>query len=297
MEKYKSFEIILTNLNILKSIISSKVKRGDTSTNKQVESFYGDILNMVYGWNLERLPKINAKKIQKTLKSFDKHYEGYNRLIIFNITSKTIHRTEFKSAVAFDTKRDIMDIDDLLNVIDQFKLERIKEIADYVTREIPYYIERIKSENDILGSLPDYRNTKPKNCNKFLKMSDVDPKKLGLFKQKVTKVHEKLLEISLEERKAFVAFLTKCERKELALKGSTWADILKHSFGFDRNRITSLAKTLIDNEFLSSDDDEFEPRYRIVDKNFWKIIYKLLDDNQNELYDFICNVNFSKLDE
>jgi hypothetical protein len=42
----------------LRFIIISKVKTGDYSANKQVESFYKDVLNMVYGWNLKRSDKI-----------------------------------------------------------------------------------------------------------------------------------------------------------------------------------------------------------------------------------------------
>lgn len=317
MEKYKSFETVLTNLNILRYIIISKVKTGDYSANKQVESFYRDILNMVYGWQLKRSDKITnvgidlscetneigvqvtsqrgREKVTKTLELFDEnYYDELKRVIIFNITSKSKHSKDFTSIVPFDKAKDIIDVDDLLGEIEKLDTPKIKEIESYIIREIPYYIGRITSEGDILRHRVDFSNVEPKNCDRFLEL-DVDNEELEKLKIKVRKLHKSLLDISQRQRLALFSFFTKCDKGNLELAASTWCDILINSFGFKENELFSLLTLLDEKGFLYNDEDETLPKIQINDKAFWQDILTLITA-PDELHDFIYNLNFSKLD-
>jgi hypothetical protein len=318
MEKSKSFEKILTNVNILRYIIISKVKQGDYSTNKQVESFYRDLLNIVFDWKLEKSEKINnpgidlaceankvgvqvtsqcgSKKIKKTLGLFDKHYDGkLNRVIIFNITSKSKHSKEFQSTVPFDKSKDIIDVDDLLFEIEKLETSKIKLIEEFIISEIPYYIGKITSEKDILRNRLDFKNIEAKMCDRFLDINP-DTSELDKFIIKVKNLHTKLLSISKKQRQGFFAFLMKCEINDFELAASTWSDILLSSFDFQEYELNGLLIVLEEKNLLYSDEDEFSPKIKLNDKYFFFNILELIK-NPDDLHDFICNVNFSKLDK
>ena len=317
MEKYESFEKILTNLNILRYIIISKVKVGDYSTNKKVEGFYGDLLNKVYGWDLKRSDKITNPgidlacettligvqvtsqkkhdKVTKTLELFDKYYLGtLNRVIIFNITSKSNHSKDFTSLVTFDKEKDIIDLDDILIEIEKLETPKLKEIEKYILQEIPYYISKITNEKDFLRNRVDYKNVVPKNCLKFLSISS-DPNELANFKKKVNSLHSNLLSISKKERQAFLAFLTKCDKSEFMLAASTWCNVLMDSFYFEKNELPGLIELLLNKNLLYNDEDEFAPLVHACDKDLMGDIVSIITDEDN-FHDFICNLNFSILD-
>jgi hypothetical protein len=316
MEKYKSFETILTNLNILKYVIISKVKTGNYSANKQVEGFYRDVLNLVYNWELKRSDKITnvgidlscetnevgvqitsqrgKEKILKTLQLFDKYYyDDLKRVIIFNITSKSNHSKEFTSQVPFDKSKDIIDVDDLLCDIEKLNTLKVKEIESYIVREIPYYIGRFTSEGDILRDRIDFLNVKYKNCDRLLELyDDIEHEKLKL---KITKLHENLLEISKRQRLGIYVFFLKCDKSDLELPASTWSDVLINSFDYKEYEIHGLYTLLEKKGFLYSDEDQSLEKLRIMNKELWQDILTIVTTN-DELSDFICNVNFSMLD-
>lgn len=307
----------MTNLSILRFIIISKVKTGDYSANKQVESFYKDVLNMVYGWNLKRSDKITnvgidlscdtnkvgvqvtsqrgREKVEKTLSLFDEHYfKTLKRVMIFNITSKSNHSKDFTSKVPFDKTKDIIDVDDLLGEIEKFKSPKMKEIESYIIREIPYYIGRITSEGDILRNRVDFSNVEPKNCARFLEIQ-TDDDEFEKFKSKAKKLHENLLNVSQRQRLDLFSFFTKCDKEHLELAVSTWCDILMDSFGFKNSEFLGLLLLLNEKGFLYNDEYETLQKIQITDKDFWSDILTLITAPA-ELHDFICNINFSKLD-
>jgi hypothetical protein len=317
LEKFKAFETILTNLNILRYIISSKIKRADYSVNKQVEGFYCDLLNLMYGWNLEKpdspiYPAIDLEsktsnlgvqvtsqkgftKVQKTLTLFDKHhFKKLNRVIILNILSKTNHTKDFKSKVSFDKSNDIIDIDDILNEIENFDTIKIKEIESFIIREIPYYMGKLTTEDDLLRNRIDFRNIKPKNCEKFIELSD-DISDLLEFKNEIENLHSKLLKLSNRQRMGVFAFLSKSNKDILEVPINTWSHILIDSFGFKSHELSNLLAVIEENLLLYNDEADINPKIQIQNEDLWRNILFLINDNN--LHDFICNVNFSYLDK
>lgn len=318
MEKYRAFERILTNLNILRYIIISKVKRGDYSTNKQVEGFYRDLLNIVFDWELKRSEKItnpgidlacetnkigvqvtsqkSHDKVSRTLELFDKYYsDTLGRVIIFNITSKANHSKEFTSKVIFDKEKDILDVDDLLGEIEKLETPKVKEIEQFILTEIPYYIGRLTNEKDILRNRVDFQNVEPKNCSLFLNIID-DPKELSKFKRKINGLHQTLLSLSQKQREAIFAYLSKCDKTNLELAASTWGDVLIYSFNFHAGELPGLLTLLDEKGILYNDEEEFNPKIQLNDKDLWRDILYIITES-DVLHDFISNVNFSHLDD
>jgi len=157
MEKANSFETILTNLNILRYIIISKVRNGLYDVNKRSEDFFKGLLNIVYDWELENMNKetltypgidLGSKKdkiaiqvtsqgqrekTESTIEKFDKYSysDTYDRLIMFNITSKLKHTKTFTAqTITFDKEHDILDIDDVLTYIERNIDQKINGLID-----------------------------------------------------------------------------------------------------------------------------------------------------------------------
>lgn len=319
MEKYKNFETILTNLNILRYIVYSKVKIGHYDINKMVEGFYNDLLNLVYGWKLENKnkEKINYPgidlgcdinriavqvtsqnthtKIDSTLEKFSKYcIRDYDRLIVFITTSKSNHSKEFKSIVAFDKDTDIIDVDDLLTEIEKKSTEEIKSISNFIKTEIPYYIGKITDEKDILRNRVDYKNVKPRNFDRFQKEFESSPADFEIFKVKCMDFHKNLLLLSQKQRHGLLVFLTKCDLDEMEMNINTWGDILKSSFGFERYEIRTTLNVIEKQGFLYNDEGE-PPNIKPYDKDFWRILFGTINE-ADDIHDFIINVNFALID-
>jgi hypothetical protein len=110
----QAFESIVMKLSVLRYVFASNAKQGRFSLNKDAESFFGSVLNIIHGWNLKNsnVSSVTAKaidladktnricvqvtsdngspKIKKTIKSFiEENMESdYDRLIVLIITSK-----------------------------------------------------------------------------------------------------------------------------------------------------------------------------------------------------------------
>jgi len=319
MEKYKNFETILTNLNILRYIVYSKVKIGLYDTNKMVEGFYNDLLNLVYGWKLEdknketlNYPGIdlgcdtnrigvqvtsqnNHTKIDKTLEKFDKYCsKDYDRLIVFIITKKSNHSKDFKSNVSFDKDNDIIDVDDLLTEIEKKNADEIKFISNFIKAEIPYYIGKITNEKDILRNRVDYKNVKPRNFGKFQKEFEEFQDDFEEFKDKCMDFHKNLLFLSQKQRNGLLVFLTKCDLDEMEMNINTWGDILESSFGFEQHEIRTTLDVIERQGFLYNDEGD-PPSIKPYDIDFWRILFGTINE-ADDLHDFIMNVNFALID-
>lgn len=322
MEKAKSFEVIVTNLNILRYIIYSKVKVGLYDVNKRSESFFCGLLNIVYDWQLENLNKESltypgidlgslsdkigvqitsqntSVKIEKTINLFEKneHHKNFDRLIVFIITKKSNHSKRFVSEmVDFDKGRDILDIDDLLFYIEiNLSLDKIKQIEQYILNEIPYYTASITSENDLLSHREDYQSIQPRTYEKmrnyFVKEGEL--KYLDKFIASSKEVFQKLNKVSKKQRAGLIVLLTKGENLEVNI--NTWADSLISSFNFNRSEIQQLGHALDRVQILYYNEDEYDPLMKVYDRDFWQTIEFVFSKPQ--IADMIMNLNFSILD-
>jgi hypothetical protein len=108
-------------------------------------------------------------------------------------------------------------------------------------------------------------------------------------------LHENLLNVSQRQRLDLFSFFTKCDKEHLELAVSTWCDILMDSFGFKNSEFLGLLLLLNEKGFLYNDEYETLQKIQITDKDFWSDILTLITAPA-ELHDFICNINFSKLD-
>lgn len=324
MEKAKSFEVILTNLNILRYIIQSKVKLGLYDVNKRSENFFKGLLNEIYGWKLENLnaesntypgidlgsslDKVSIQvtsqrtpdKIQHTIDLFDKHeyHKTYNRVIAFIITSKPdFPRSTFSSStITFDKAKDIVDIDDLLGYIENnFDAPQTKAVEKYIVAEIPYYINAITDSSDLLHTLADYKQTKSTNLNKVISYLATfgDKNYISEFAVINNDTFDRLNTLSQKDRTGLIPILTK-GKASMDLQINTWGSVLENSFDLSRQEIRSIGIALERTGLLYNNDDDEAPSFVLFNKEYWLNVVELL--SPDEVFDFVVNMNFSLLD-
>ncbi len=325
MEKAKSFEIILTNLNILRYIIVSKVKNGLYDVNKRSEDFFKGLLNIVYDWDLENMnietltypgidlgskkdriaiqvtSQTSRVKTETTINLFDSngYNKDYDRLIMFNITTKANHSKDFTSStITFDKDKDMLDVDDILTYIERnVDTPKMKMVEDYILQEIPYYTTKLTNKSDLLHSRADYKYIQAKNYGKisdFLVQNGAEAY-LEDFKAQADSIFEKLSGLSQNERIGLIPILTK-GKSNLEVLVNTWGSTLNNSFGFDDYKIRQIGNAIEDAGLAYNDEDEFKPKFMFSqkDKEFWLDVVGIL--NADELFDFVVNMNFSLLD-
>lgn len=174
-ESGKFIEIIIKNLNILRSEITSKSNLGLLNLNTHCENLIRDILNITYDLSLSNLndktsnfPGIDlgdfqnkvayqitstktAKKIDDTLKIClkKKHFEHFDQINIFILTAKQ-NSYSIKSITApsfkFDTNN-IIDFDDLYKSIRQLPLTHLSKLHSLIRNELPEIVQSFNEQN------------------------------------------------------------------------------------------------------------------------------------------------------
>ena len=175
-DRYRS--IIKERISLLRSNVRTENRDLNYGINRAAESFYAEILNLIYGVNLKNgntethdlaavdlideenrisvqvTSDSSSTKVKHTLEQFYKNNcaENYDRLIILIITEKIEHKRAYKdlpfTGIAFDPATDIIDCDDLVTELEKpvYNLDRLRSIAEFL------------SENVTLTEFPESQN-------------------------------------------------------------------------------------------------------------------------------------------
>jgi len=155
---------IIERLSWIKAQVSLYNKINLTDINILSESFYKDLLNLTFGYQLTNInidernaaaidlgdesnkiaiqvtSSSDLKKARKTVTSFveKKLNQKYKELKIFNITTKKKHKEKEVCVEDWklDTDKDIWDVEWLISQISELKLEKISEISKFLEREV-----------------------------------------------------------------------------------------------------------------------------------------------------------------
>ena len=207
MNKEKYLKEINENLAVLSVRIEYDNKIRFTDLNISAESFYKDFLNLIYGYKLKDInietinsPAIDlgdeasslaiqvtsdstSTKIKDTIKKFieNKLYKKYKTLQFYIITSKQKkYNTRFdtKGHFIFEPQKDILDNKDLIKNIRERALEKIKQIRDFLEKEIGYRSIKQRSSipNEVMTiiELIEFLSNE-ESANADIKVGDPDP--------------------------------------------------------------------------------------------------------------------------
>ena len=155
---------IVSKLGWIKSTVELSNGINLYDLNIHSETFFCDLLNLVYGYNLTNLnddeknissidlgdktSKVavqvtsdkTSTKIQKTINGFisEKYDEDYERLIILILGTKKKYTTTFKTSrqFIFSKERDILDISDLIKKIRTKDISELEKLSKFFNKEI-----------------------------------------------------------------------------------------------------------------------------------------------------------------
>lgn len=180
------------------------------------ESFYKDLLNKIFNFNLENLNTVEknasaidlgdekkrisiqvtsdnkSTKIKKSIDKFIEYewYEKYDRLIVLILTKKKNYSTEFdtQGKFNFNIKTDVIDGEDLIKTINGYSTDKLKEIAQYLEDELLEKIEKkteiqsteVETVIDLVEFITQHKIPSPKKINTFI---DPDHKINKRFKE------------------------------------------------------------------------------------------------------------------
>ena len=161
--KQSMIDKIIEKLSWLKSYVEINNTINLTDINICSEDFFADLLNLIYGYDLKNLNALQKNysgidlgdiknrvcvqvtsnktnnKIIQTIELFDKnkYCEEYDRLIILIIGNKKNYSTNFVSqTINFDKKKDIIDMDTIIDNINKSPKTTIKKIYEYIVSNI-----------------------------------------------------------------------------------------------------------------------------------------------------------------
>lgn len=147
--------------------------------NIAAEDFFPGLLNLIYGYQLKNAnhleknaPAIDlydevnriaiqvtsdssSKKINHTIEEFNKNkaYNRYDRLVVLVLTQKKKYTAAFDTDgnFVFDKTKDIWDVEDLIKDIRKLDTEQIKEISNYLSKELcdKYYAVKATQAGEI----------------------------------------------------------------------------------------------------------------------------------------------------
>lgn len=165
LSRKKIIEKIISLLSLLQNNVKLENTLNLTDTNIHSENFYRDLLNLIFSYELKNINaeqqnsvaidlydeknkiafQITAtsslEKTKDTVTGFINKglYKKYNRLIILNIVQKKRHRAEFvgdEKIFQINSKKDIWDISTLMKHINDFQIDKLNEIYQFLQKEI-----------------------------------------------------------------------------------------------------------------------------------------------------------------
>lgn len=180
------------------------------------ESFYKDLLNKIFKYNLKNLNAVEknasaidlgdeekriaiqvtsdskSTKIKKSIEKFIEYkwFEKYDRLIILILTNKKKYSTEFDTQGKFDfnIKSDVIDGEDLIKMVNEYSPKELKDIAQFLEDELLEKVNQrrkiqateVETVIDLIEFITQHKISSKKRLNTFV---DPDHKINKRFKE------------------------------------------------------------------------------------------------------------------
>lgn len=306
---------IIVNLSVLRFVISANAEAGCYDINRSCENLYRDIFNVVFKRQYENMngetanyPAIDLgdkrariavqitsekgrRKIQHTLDEFESHslWKDYDKLYIFNILSKSDHKSPFYfdgkiAQKLFDHTKYLKDSDDLLKVLKNADADTLEKVYEIVRKGIGYCIPPSSPMLDFAKEFPEFGERMFKNLKKLEEYGDLT--------QNCTDLYNRLSKISPRQRFIVYTFLTKCDG-ELNMDGGTFDGFCRV---YDMTRAD--VRPLFEGKywFFDSNEDSREglDEISIYGEDTWRVIKEKI--SEEFLRQLVINCDFSLLD-
>nr|WP_285843935.1 SMEK domain-containing protein [Brevibacillus borstelensis] len=285
-------ENIVKALSVLQYYIRINTKLNQYDINKACEDLFRDILNEMYGWNLENLnesqenfPSIDLGdknnrvaiqvtsskkwiKIRETMESFEVHqlYNDYKMLYIIILGEKgnyeKINKIKFGLSckgigVLGDNETSytviIKDFYDILREINSYSPDRIKNISKIIDENIDYAINKVSMSS---YRIKDRSVKMFRNANTFLKsyLEIKDKKDLIRERKDLELLSEKLKQLS-EKCLLLILAIIKTRLEELEFRNAIYFNPIevREKLGLPNEEFREQTEILISRGFIDAD--------------------------------------------
>lgn len=292
IKRSKKMENIVKALSVLQYYIRINTKLNQYDINKACEDLFRDILNEMYGWNLENLnesqenfPSIDLGdknnrvaiqvtsskkwiKIRETMESFEVHqlYNDYKMLYIIILGEKgnyeKINKIKFGLSckgigVLGDNETSytviIKDFYDILREINSYSPDRIKNISKIIDENIDYAINKVSMSS---YRIKDRSVKMFRNANTFLKsyLEIKDKKDLIRERKDLELLSEKLKQLS-EKCLLLILAIIKTRLEELEFRNAIYFNPIevREKLGLPNEEFREQTEILISRGFIDAD--------------------------------------------
>ncbi len=238
IEKARLYQNVVMKLSVLRYMLKSQSKAGKTDLNRDCESFFRDVLNLVHGYSLVNLnnDELNhaaidladdgrrlciqvtatsaVGKLQETMQKFVKHGHDkkYDRLVFLMLVDKKNYQArsfdEFKDKSFFDSKKDVWDMDDVLSQAEKGTVDELRQLSNYLDALLPS-ITRAIAPASLLAQAEQVDDTPAKTATTFLTHFGNTPGSREWVDEftDLQRLHMKLQALSRNQRE-FLSFIT-----------------------------------------------------------------------------------------
>lgn len=224
-------------LSVLRYVLKSSGATGSNDAYKHAEKFFETVLNLAYGLELQNLnvlqhnyPAIDlgdtaaricfqvtgensSKKIQETIEKFFAHGldTKYDQLKFLILTTKKSYSKNISipTHFAFDIKRDVLDVDDVLKTIESQKAEVIGSIHQFVESELSAVLQHFAPRKSLLANVERRVVSPAKNAKRLIEFLQLEPEQHEELRATLLKGYRTLTSLSNELREYLYVIATR----------------------------------------------------------------------------------------
>ncbi|WP_019657958.1 SMEK domain-containing protein [Variovorax atrisoli] len=329
LEKARIYQNVVMKLSVLRFMVKSLSKRGKTDLNRDCESFFATVLNLVYGYALKNVNEeslneaaidladegrklcvqvtatSDSGKIKKTIETFNKHklYEKYQELRFLMLVDKKKYTTAFETNdhFTFDHKAHVHDIDDVLAKAESLDLEQMKALSDFIDKQLPSVSHALEPDS-LLASAEQNDGKPPKTAARYLRetIGNEEEREWAEDFGSLLELHKQLMALSRNQREVISYMFEHGGGSQFGYRIAISIQTLQQRLKIDANEMHDYYRSLNNANLVDVDDEDrpqkFELTHRLRGSRndaFWMLKDFLTADEAKRL---IVDCDFSVLD-
>lgn len=289
LEKAHVYQNVVMKLSVLRFMVKTMSKQGKTDLNRQCESFFATILNIIDGTELKNVneAKMNeaaidladagrklcvqvtvtnsSTKIKDTITTFLKNelYLKYKTLEFLMLGEKKNYTTKFLTdgKFDFDSKVHVRDIDDVLLKAETLSLQKLTELSAFIDTQLPS-VSRALAPNSLLATAERVDGGPPATAWAYLlhSVEDEDGAEWKLDFETLVDLHARLKALSNKQREVIAYMVIHGGQSRFRHRVSMPIQTLQQKLDLDEDKMLTYFKALEKAGLMDVDgDDERRP--------------------------------------
>jgi hypothetical protein len=327
LEQSRLFVDIVMKLSILRYMVKSLCKRGRTDLSRACEPFFRDLLNLIFGYELENAndEKLNAaaidlrdrnnrlcfqitartdrRKIQDTINLFRKRNldKEFSELRFLLLSEKKISSKPFSTwgDFNFSFDRHVLDVDDVIAATEALPLQKLKAVHAFIESQLAAITHSLEPDS-LLDTFEKVASKAAENAGKILHDSDYKEGQLQSELDGINKLCRKLSELSQKQREFLSFFLPSADGMRSTSSLICPLQTLQQKTLLDENEFREYLQVLGETGLIDVDTDEKPYKVRlqftlpVSGVDLFELVVEEL--KPPEISELILRCNFSVLD-